>query len=88
MRFKDYINEGTDDFTGVVTKSMPFYLKGARINLKTKGSTFYAEVIGDKIDPEPVTIEKFKNKEDAMKWLSGLGIKEITWDKGKGKAKF
>ena len=83
---KEDVNEGMDDLTGTVTKSMPYYMKGAQISLKKKGSTFYAGVKeAGKSDAE---IKKFANKDDALKWLSGFGIKEITWNDGKSKSKF
>lgn len=83
---KDLANEGTDDFTGVVTKSLPYYMKGVKVSIITRGNTFYAGISGGPIGP--VEKKTFKNKDDAMKWFSGHGIKEIQWDKGKGKAKF
>jgi hypothetical protein len=84
------IKEGMDDFTGIVTKSLPFYMKGAQVTLKKKGSTFYAGV--KEAGSSEGETKKFKNKDDAMRWISGFGIKglniDVNWDWDKAKPKF
>lgn len=78
-KIDEYLDEA-EDFTGVVTKSLPFYAKGAKITIKKKGGTFYASFAGITGDSDQ---QQFKNKDDVNKWISGMGISGIKWEKAK-----
>jgi len=80
-KIDEYLNEGKDDFTGIVTKSLPFYAKGAKISIRVSGGTFYAKYAAE---DGTSSSQKFENKDDVNKWISGMGIRGIKW----GKAKF